>query len=185
MRPGWVPFQVDKITISEARKPRLLRLLIATPAVLRPRIVAINPEPRRSCSGVATDEQSIVENARETSNLVACEVFSWERALVVDSIPRTAKPWGCSWSDEQWVADWLQGVGSMVGVGLWRAVAKREMRVNWWSWRRVEAHPVRNSRLVHAPAEPSDITLVDQTLKIASLITAFRSRGHFVATLGN
>jgi hypothetical protein len=74
----------------------------------------------------------------------------------------------------------------MVGVGLWRAVAAPRKPLNWWitrSWR--HGFPLRNSRLVHAPAEASDLTLVDQTLKIASLVTAFRSRGHFVASLGN
>lgn len=72
----------------------------------------------------------------------------------------------------------------MVGVGLWRAVAAPRKPLNWWitrSWH--HGYPLRNSRLVHAPAEASDITLVNQTLKIASLVTAFRSRGHFVASL--
>jgi 2-oxoglutarate dehydrogenase E1 component len=35
----------------------------------------------------------------------------------------------------------------------------------------------------HGTSEASDITLVSQTLKIASLVDAFRSRGHFVASL--
>jgi len=75
----------------------------------------------------------------------------------------------------------------MVSVRLWRAVVARERPASWWRVIALGAGShtlLRHSRFVHAPAEPSDITLVHETLKIASLVTAFRSRGHFVATLG-
>lgn len=65
--------------------------------------------------------------------------------------------------------------GYMVGA-IFKA-AQRQVRGGrrWWRW---------DERSVHEAAEASDITLLSQTLKIASLVKAFRSRGHFVASLG-
>ncbi|CAM6044651.1 unnamed protein product [Sphagnum compactum] len=62
--------------------------------------------------------------------------------------------------------------------GLHKGAASRSWGRVWWrSWWEYE------ERGFHGTSEASDITLVSQTLKIASLVDAFRSRGHFVASL--
>jgi hypothetical protein len=86
--------------------------------------------------------------------------------------------WGYFSKQGQFLGYLLMNLGAILR-GLHKGAASRSWgrvwRRSWWEY---------EERGFHGTSEASDITLVSQTLKIASLVDAFRSRGHFVASLG-